>query len=182
MNTTPTLGEIRPSITPGDALAEPHHEPFVVPLLRLRGYDRPVIEPEDCLVTGCLICAWRKAGLLDAPRIANCVVRESASGYACPTSYCPGCNTIRCVCPPEGYEEALVEAAYELGHEHGAADGPDNRPTVSWLLDADLDAESYLTGYDDACAGLPVGMPAEPLSAQPPSPVLWDDLDDLLPF
>lgn len=167
-------GEIRPSVTSGD----PHAEPIYVPLLRLRGHYRTVIQPEACLVANCLICAWRRTGLLDHPTPR--VVRESASGYTCRSSYCPGCNTVRCVCPPDGYEDELAEQAYMLGHDHGTADGPENRPTVDWLVDAGLDAESYLAGYNDACAGLPLGMPAELLP--PAAPLLWEDLDDLLPF
>ena len=168
-------GEIRPSNTSGD----PYAEPFVVPLLALRRREWRVIPPEDCRVTDCLVCAWRKAGLLDSP-VAR-VIREPASGYSCHTSYCPGCHALCCTCPAPEHEDALAEAAYELGHEHGA-DGPDNRPTANWLADAGLDAESYLAGYDDACAGLPVGMPAEPLPERPTTPVLWDDLEDGMPF
>ena len=177
MNTNPTLGEIRPSHTTGDPFAEP----YVVPLLRLRGHDRPVILPEDCLVAGCLICAWRRAGLLDHPTPR--VVREHAASYGtCRSSCCPGCAAVRCVCPPDGYEDELAEHAYCLGHEHGEADGPDNRPTVCWLTDAGLDAESYLAGYDDACAGLPLGVPVNAPDGVQPRPTLYDDLDDRLPF
>lgn len=183
MSINTTQGENRPSITSSDALADSHPEPFTVPLLRLRGHDRPVIGPEDCLVSGCLVCAWRKAGLLDAPHIANRVAREPSSGFTCHSSYCPGCNTVRCVCLPEGYEDVVYEHDYTLGHAHGAADGPDNRPTRRWLAEANLDADAYLGGYDDACAGLPIGMPAEPFATRLAAPVrLWDDLGDGMPF
>ena len=175
MNTTPTQGEVRPSVTSDDALAEP----FVVPLLRLRGHDRQVILPEDCRVPDCLVCAWRRAGLLDHPTprsVSARVVREPASGYACHSSYCRGCNALRCVCLPDGYEEAVYEHDYALGHDHGTADGPDNRPSRRWLSEANLDADAYLDGYDAACAGVVLTPPQSP-------PVrLWDELDDWLPF
>ncbi len=174
MYTTPTQGDNRPSVTSGDPFAEP----YSVPLLRLRGHVRQVIEPQDCRVPGCLVCQWRKAGLLDAPAVT--IVREPASDYACPTKWCPGCSALRCVCPPEDFEEVVYEHDYALGHDHGLADGPDNRPTLDWLDNAGLYPEAYLDGYDDACAGLPVGMPAEPLPAR--TPVLWDECDDGLPW
>ncbi|HEX9951371.1 MAG TPA: hypothetical protein VGB53_06350 [Rubricoccaceae bacterium] len=170
MSTIHTLGEVRPSVTSGD----PHAETFTIPLLRLRGYDRPVIRPEECRVPGCLVCQWRRAGLLDSPVLR--VVREPASGYTCHSSFCPGCNTLRCVCLPEGYEDAVYEHDYALGHEHGTADGPDNRPTRRWCMDAGLDADAYLDGYDAGCAGV-VLMPANTAPVR-----LWDELDDGLPF
>jgi hypothetical protein len=179
MSHTIPQGEVRPSVAPSETLAEPHPEPFVVPLLRLRGHDRQVIEPEDCLVEGCLVCAWRRAGLLDHPTPR--VVRESSSGYTCRSSYCPGCNAVRCVCPPAGYEEELAEQAYQLGHDHGLADGPENRPSRRWLTDAGLDAEPYWLGYDDGCDGLPLHT-FRPVATGPTTPVLWDDLDDGMPF
>lgn len=176
MYTTPTLGEIRPSVTSGD----PNAEPFTIPLLRLRGHDRPVIQPEDCLVRDCLVCQWRRAGLLDRPETR--VVREPASVYSCHSSYCPACNTVRCICSPYDADEAHAEQSYVLGYDHGSADGPESRPTTKWLADAGLDAESYKQGYDDACAGLPLGMPAELLPEHPAAPVFWDECDDGLPF
>lgn len=176
MYTTPTMGENRPSVTPGDPFAEP----FNVPLLRLRGHDRQVIDPDQCRLTDCPVCAWRKAGLLDAP--VTRVVREPASGYTCRSSFCPGCNALRCCCLPDDFEEVVYEHDYALGHDHGTADGPENRPTADWLIDAGLDAESYWQGYDDACTGLPLGMPAEPLPEHPQAPVLWVASDDGMPF
>lgn len=181
MNSITTLGEIRPTHTTGD----PHAEAYIVPLLALRRREWRVIPPDQCrLGPSCLVCQWRQDGLLDLPAVVGTtVVGEPAAAYGtCPSSYCPACNTLRCVCPPAGYEDDLAEQAYQLGHEHGLADGPDNRPTRRWCADAGLDAESYLSGYDDACAGLPVGMPAEALPERPTMPVLWDDIDDLLPF
>ena len=181
MNITPTLGEIRPSHTTGD----PYAEPFTLPLLRLRGHDRRVILPEACLVPGCLVCQWRRQGLLDAsapPAARATVVRESAGAYGlCRSSLCPGCGHVACVCPPDGFEDALAEASYALGTDHGEADGADNRPSVAWCLDAGLDAESYLAGYDDACAGLPLHAP-ETARAEGVRPQLYDDIDDGLPF
>ena len=171
MNTFLPLGKIRPSHTTGDTYAEP----FTLPLLRLRGHDRPVILPEACLVPGCLVCQWRRAGLLDHP--APRVVREHAASYGtCPSSYCPGCGSIRCVCPPCGFEDAVAEHAHALGHDHGLADGVDNRPTRRWCTDAGLDADAYLSGYDAACAGVVLVL-------QHAAPArLWDELDDGLPF
>ena len=171
MNTIPTLGEIRPSTTGDNA------ESFSVPLYALRRREWRVITPDECRVCDCLVCAWRKAGLLDTP-VAP-VVREPDAGYTCPSSYCPGCNTVRCVCPPDGYEDDLADQANGLGHEHGLADGPENRPTWRWLIDAGLDAESYLAGYDDGCDGLPLYTVVPVVRT---TPVLWDDLDDGMPF
>jgi hypothetical protein len=172
MNTIPTLGEIRPIQPTGD----PYAEPFSTPLYALRRREWRVITPEECRVPDCPVCAWRKAGLLDTP-----VVREPDSGYTCHSSYCPGCNTVRCVCPPDGYEDALAEQAYQLGHEHGLVDGPENRPTRRWLRDAGLDVDPYLDGYDDGCDGLPLHT-LTPVTTGPTPPVLWDDLDDGMPF
>ena len=148
MNTTQPLDEVRPSTTPGTL----HAEPFRIPLLRLRGHDRTVILPDECQVKDCLVCQWRREGLLDHPTPS--IVREPISGYSCHSAYCPGCNTVRCTCPPEGYEEALSDAAYALGYDHGLADGPENRPTRCWLDRACLDADAYLEGYDAACASV----------------------------
>lgn len=166
-NHTPQ-GEIRPSLTTGD----PYAEPFTAPLFTLRRREWRVITPGECRVRDCPVCAWRKAGLLDSPR----VVREPASGYTCHSSYCPGCNTLRCVCLPEGYEDAAYEHDYTLGHEHGMADGLDNRPSRRWLAEAGLNADAYLDGYDAACAGVVLVL-------QHAAPArLWDELDDGLPF
>ena len=174
MNIPIPQGEIRPSVTTSDPYADPYVVPITLPLLRLRGHDRQIILPKDCLVADCLVCAWRKAGLLDSP-VAR-VVREPASGYSCPTSYCPGCHALSCVCLPEGYEDAIYERDYALGHEHGTADGSDNRPSRRWCLDAGLDADAYLDGYDAACAGVVLASPdAAPVR-------LWDELDDGMPF
>ncbi|HEX8298202.1 MAG TPA: hypothetical protein VF594_03505 [Rubricoccaceae bacterium] len=166
MNTIPTLGEIRPSTT-----GDPYAEPLNVPLYALRRREWRVITPDQCRVKGCPVCAWRKAGLLDTP-----VVREPNSGYTCVSSYCPGCDTVRCVCLPEGYEDAAREHDYALGHEHGTADGPDNRPSRRWLLDAGVDPDAYLDGYDAACAGVVLMLPDDAPAR------LWDELDDGLPF
>jgi hypothetical protein len=66
-----------------------------------------------------------------------------------PTDYCPGCDTrLGCVCPTAAYEDAVLEAAYTLGLDHGSADGPDDRPTRDWCEGAGLDADEYLAGYD----------------------------------
>ena len=168
MNTITTQGEIRPPVTTGD----PYAEPFNVPLYALRQREWRVITPDQCRVPDCLVCAWRKAGLLDTPR----VVRELASCYTCHSSYCPGCNSVRCLCLPEGYEDAVYEHDYTLGHEHGTADGPDNRPSRRWLAEAGLYADAYLDGYDAACAGVELVLQ----HAAPER--LWDELDDGLPF
>ncbi len=70
-----------------------------------------------------------------------------------PSDYCPGCNTrLGCVCPSAAHEDAVLEASYTLGLDHGAADGPENRPTQSWCANAGLDADEYLAGYDAGCA------------------------------
>jgi len=54
MSNPTSMGEIRPSTieSPADQMSL-----FPVPLLRLRGNDHPVIEPEDCRVTRCPVCA-----------------------------------------------------------------------------------------------------------------------------
>ena len=70
-----------------------------------------------------------------------------------PSDYCPGCNTrLGCVCPSAAYEDAVLEAAFDLGLDHGAADGTENRPTRRWCDEAGLDAGEYLAGYDAGCA------------------------------
>lgn len=128
--------------------AESGPSDFQPPLDRLRGRERRVITPEKCLVRHCPICQWRREGLLDAP-----VVREVGL-----------------------YSTACSHCAYLLGREHGAADGPQNRPTLDWLDEAGLNADAYLRGYDEACRAR--------LSLTSGSP-LWDATDaclDGLPF
>ena len=69
-----------------------------------------------------------------------------------PTDYCPGCDTrLGCVCPTAAHEDAVIEADYTLGLDHGSADGPDDRPTRDWCEGAGLDADEYLAGYDAGC-------------------------------
>ena len=76
---------------------------------------------------------------------AQLLVRE-------PSDYCPGCNTrLGCICPSPEHEDAELEASYTLGLDHGAADGSENRPTRDWCIDAGLDADEYLAGYDAGC-------------------------------
>ena len=59
MNPLPPRAELRPADTPVD-------DRFTVPLLRLRRRDREPIPPEACLVgERCLVCRWRREGLLD---------------------------------------------------------------------------------------------------------------------
>lgn len=199
MNTPIIQGEVRPSITSGRQTVTsgdvPHHTDrlerptlFAVPLLRLRGRGRDVIEPDDCRVKRCPVCEWRRAGLLSNPKAS--VVRESGPGY-CVSDHCPGCGAwLDCRCPGDGYEDAIAEAAYVQGYHDGLADGPDNRPSAGWLraeraqrwkreLDAAvLDPESYLDGYDAACAG-------DPPPATPPLPYVLPEPEpdhDWLPF
>lgn len=61
MNHPHHQGEVRPVATPD---RRPDDHPVGVPLLRLRGRNRRAIPPDECLVEGCLICAWRVAGLI----------------------------------------------------------------------------------------------------------------------
>jgi hypothetical protein len=59
---TTTPGEVRPIPTPrarGDGVP--------VPLGGGRSRHHPPIDPEECRVPDCPICAWRKAGLLNHP-------------------------------------------------------------------------------------------------------------------
>lgn len=193
MNTPNPQGEVRPSITSGDAAAHADRPErptlFAVPPLRLRGRGQTVIEPGDCRVKRCPVCEWRRAGLLSNPR--SPAVRERGYGY-CVSDHCPGCGAwLDCRCPKGGYEDAIAEAAYVQGYHDGLADGPGNRPTAAWLraeraqrwkreLDAAvLDPESYLAGFDAACAG-------EPPPATPPTPYVLPepepDRDGWLPF
>lgn len=199
MNTPILQGKVRPSVTSdrqtvtsGDA---PHHADrlerptlFAVPPLRLRGRGQTIIEPDDCLVRHCPVCAWRRAGLLSNPTTPS--VREGGSSY-CVSDHCPGCGTwLGCNCPGDGYEDAIAEAAYVQGYHDGLSDGAEHRPTAHWLradraqrwkreLDAAvLDPESYLAGYDAACAGAP-----PPATA--PLPYVLPECepdDDRLPF
>ena len=60
MQTTPPQGEDRPS-------AKFDYEPVGIPLLGLRGRDRPVLTPETCRMRDCPICAWMREGLLEYP-------------------------------------------------------------------------------------------------------------------
>ena len=58
MHSTPPRGEVRPTDTVDYASS--------VPLLRLRRQGREPIPPERCLLgPDCLVCRWRRAGLLD---------------------------------------------------------------------------------------------------------------------
>ena len=55
--------ELRPADTPVDT---PVDDRYAVPLLRLRRHDREPVPPEACLVgPRCLVCRWRREGLLD---------------------------------------------------------------------------------------------------------------------
>ena len=60
MNTTLPQGEDRPSATFD-------HEPVDIPLISLRGRDRPALTPETCRMRDCPICAWMRSGVLDHP-------------------------------------------------------------------------------------------------------------------
>lgn len=107
-----------------------------------------------------------------------------------PSDFCPGCNRIRCTCPPPGREEAQAEEAYERGYEAGAefspVDGPDNRPDPSWLGSWQNPSrepfyEAFLGGFDDAVAGKPNAVMAQYEQTAKP----WTDApdgDDGLPF
>ena len=63
-----TQPHVRPTGT-----ADPHAEDpladdlYRVPLLGLRGRDRPRITPETCRMPQCPICGWMREGLLDVP-------------------------------------------------------------------------------------------------------------------
>lgn len=183
MSQTTPQGEVRPPVTPGDLYAEP----FVVPLLRLRQYDRTVIQPADCRVKDCLVCAWRLAGLLSSPVaktpvVMTSVVREGGDGY-CVSDHCPGCGAwLACRCPPTEHLDAHIESSYMLGFEHGTADGPEHRPSRRWVVDADLDL-SYLDGYDHGCANVAPQYGHAPVPSHPLAGPLWDPSEpDGLPF
>ena len=60
MTHTPPQGEDR-SPTTFD------YRPVDIPLLGLRGRDRPVLTPETCRMRDCPICQWQREGLLDYP-------------------------------------------------------------------------------------------------------------------
>ena len=83
-----------------------------------------------------------------------------------PSDYCPGCNTrLGCICPCEAHEDAALEASYTLGLDHGATDGSENRPTRDWCVDAGLDADEYLAGYDAGCRATAPVVVCEPAAA-----------------
>lgn len=173
MQSTLFPGEVRPSTTSD----RPSYGPPDVPFARLRRRDRQVIQPEACLLKDCPVCAWRRAGLLDAP---TTVVRDGP-----PEAYCPGCNRSFCACPSDAALALREGWTYELGHSHGEADGPENRPTRRWLLNAGLDPAPYLEGYDDACAGVacvPATVNKGALAAPLAGPLWNQDEDDRLPF
>ncbi len=172
MNTIFLLGEARPFYT-----AESQPSDFTPPLYRLRRHERPVITPETCLVRNCPVCAWRRAGLLDAPTLPT-VVRDGP-----PEAYGPGCNRCVCGCPSDAALALREEATYALGYSHGEADGPENRPTRRWLLDAGLDPAPYLDGYDDACAGIIPQHGPLTVNSKANIGLLWDPSEpDGLPF
>lgn len=57
-------GEICPANTVGDPTTVDYASPLL--LTRLRQYDREPIPPELCrLGPDCLVCRWRREGLLD---------------------------------------------------------------------------------------------------------------------
>ena len=59
---------VRPTGIPNPLASDSHAEdPYRVPLLGLRGRDRPRITPETCRMPRCPICAWMREGLLDVP-------------------------------------------------------------------------------------------------------------------
>ncbi|PAP77250.1 hypothetical protein [Rubrivirga marina] len=61
MTHSPPRDEVRPA----DPVADPFSGP-AVPLLRLRRPGREAIPPEACLLgPRCLVCRWRREGLLD---------------------------------------------------------------------------------------------------------------------
>lgn len=65
MNTLHSLGELCPVATVIDLDRQLEYIP---PLRRLRSRHEP-IQPEDCLVgPRCLVCMWRRQGLLNTPR------------------------------------------------------------------------------------------------------------------
>ena len=73
MNSLQPQGEIRPIDTvdanPADPVAVDLVPSDGLPLVRLRRPRRAPILPEQCrLGPECLVCRWRRAGLLDRPR------------------------------------------------------------------------------------------------------------------
>ena len=73
MTPSHTQGEIRPIDTvdanPVDPVAVDLVPPDGLPLVQLRRPRRTPIPPEQCrLGPECLVCRWRRAGLLDRPR------------------------------------------------------------------------------------------------------------------
>ncbi len=96
---------------------------------------------------------------------AQSLVREP-SVVRDPADYCPGCNTrLGCVCPSATHEDAVLDASYTLGLDHGAADGSENRPTRDWCEGANLDVDEYLAGYDAGCQTTAPAVVCEPAAA-----------------
>ena len=71
-----------------------------------------------------------------------------------PSDFCPGCNARFCECPPDGYEDALDDAAYQAGRAACQLAGYDERPTPVPSHWADPHAEAWFEGFDDAGCGL----------------------------
>jgi hypothetical protein len=77
--------------------------------------------------------------------------------FPCPSSYCPWCNRVRCVCPPPWWEDAQADDAYERGYAAGLADGPENTPCERWLRSPlnprrEPFPTEFIEGYRDGAA------------------------------
>ncbi len=132
-------------------------------LLSLAGFRhlRSDTGPEGCRPPG--LNAMKSLLALTNP-FSHCTPAQSLVRE--PSDYCPGCNTrLGCICPSATHEDAVLEASYALGLDHGAADGFENRPTRRWCADADLDADEYLAGYDVGCQTSVVCEPALAIAA-----------------
>ena len=64
MQTTLDLAEARPAAT----VSTHDGPPPDIPLIRLRGYDRPLVTPETCRMPKCPICQWQREGLIPSVR------------------------------------------------------------------------------------------------------------------
>ena len=71
-----------------------------------------------------------------------------------PSDFCPGCNARFCECPPDGYEDALSDAAYQAGYDDCVELGYSARPTPTASVWLDPHADAYYRGFDDAGCGL----------------------------
>lgn len=69
-----------------------------------------------------------------------------------PTHFCPGCNRVRCTCPPPGYEDHLADEAYRRGYEACVAGGYGEHP-LFWPVVTDEAEAALARDWRRLCTG-----------------------------